>query len=227
MATVKIYSTPSKLYRYRPLTPSIIEREIQAITEGYIWCPQFSSMNDPMEGVHRLGLSWVMNGDKTEKAVVRRERNKLGIASLSEVHDHEPMWAHYASQFQGMCVEYSTSKLLKKLPDNFDLVRMAYNEQPPILLADRSSTLDKAKLTLATKTIRWATEREWRLIIPEYGPAVYADAACITRIYLGSRVSAEAEQSVRQAAKPLKISVLKMMIDKYQISFSRDGKRMS
>lgn len=220
MATVKIYSTPSKLYRYRPLTPSVIDREVKAIAEGYIWCPKFNTMNDPMEGVHRLGLSWLLNGDSLEKRAISGVRNKLGIASLSEVHDHEPMWAHYASQFQGMCVEYSTRKLLEKLPHDFDLVRMAYNEKPPILLQDRTSALDKAKLTLATKTIRWATEREWRLIIPESGRADYSDTACVSKIYLGSRVSDEAEKAVRSAAKRLRIPVAKMTIKKYQISFT-------
>lgn len=175
MASVKTYSTPSRLYRYRPLTPSIIEREIKAVVDGYIWCPEFSAMNDPMEGVHRLSLKSILNGDKAELSKVQREKAKLGIASLSEVHDHEPMWAHYASQFKGMCVSYRTSRLLKALPDEYDLVRMAYNEKPPILLADRSTPIDKAKLSLATKTVRWASEREWRLIVPTHGPAFYEE----------------------------------------------------
>ncbi|MCX8281778.1 DUF2971 domain-containing protein [Phyllobacterium sp. 0TCS1.6C] len=224
MAKVKVYSTPLRLYRYRPLGEKL-DRELRALTEGYIYCPKFSDMNDPMEGMHRESLAYIMKGrSKGERQLIADEKAKLGIASLSEVFDHEPMWAHYADQFTGMCVAYSTSKLLKALSPDFDLVRMAYNEEPPIILATRASTRDKAKLTLATKTVRWMSEREWRLIIPESGKAEYGDVKCVFRIYLGPRVEPEAERRIRADMEKLKIPVLKMKVDKYHVAFSGTGK---
>jgi hypothetical protein len=53
MADIKIYAKPSYLYRYRPLGDKT-EREIKALIDGYIYCPAFSDMNDPMEGSHRI-----------------------------------------------------------------------------------------------------------------------------------------------------------------------------
>jgi hypothetical protein len=100
---------------------------------------------------------------------------------------------------------------------------MSYSEEPPIILADRSSILDKAKLTLATKTVRWMSEREWRLIIPESGQADYDDTSCVTRIYLGARVSPEAEKKVRAVGAKFKIPVVKMKISRYKLSFSSTG----
>lgn len=223
MAQVRIYSTPSRLFRYRPLTASTVSREIEAITEGYIYCPKFSAMNDPMEGMHRSSVAYALRVPKERKQQVIAERNKLGIASLSEVHDHEPMWAHYADQFQGMCVQYATRKLLRHLPDDVDLVRMAYSETPPVLLSSRDSVIDKAKLTLATKTVRWASEREWRLINPSVGRTSYDAKSCVTKIYLGARVSRPAERSVREAMERLDIPVVKMKIDRYLMAFSPDG----
>jgi hypothetical protein len=108
VANVKVYSTPSRLYRYRPLG-SKLDRELRAIAEGYIFCSKFSDMNDPMEGMHRVSLTYILKGrSKKERALIATEKAKLGIASLSEVYDHEPMWAHYAAQFKGMVVSYST-----------------------------------------------------------------------------------------------------------------------
>ncbi|MDW9368813.1 DUF2971 domain-containing protein [Sinorhizobium meliloti] len=223
MATVKVYSTPTRLYRYRPLG-SKLDRELRAVTDGYIFCPKFDDMNDPMEGMHRESLAYILKGrPRSERQMIADEKAKLGIASLSETFDHEPMWAHYADQFRGMVVAYSTSKLLKALPSDFDLVRMSYNEQPPIILGNRASIQDKAKLTLASKTVRWMSEREWRLIIPESGKAVYRDVRCVARIYLGPRVSPDAERKVCAAMKPLKIPVAKMLVDKYQVTFSSAG----
>ncbi len=220
IATVKVFSTPLRLYRYRPLGEKL-ERELRAITEGYIYCPKFDAMNDPMEGMHRESLAYMIKGkSKEERKKIADEKAKLGIASLSEVFDHEPMWAHYADHFQGMVVAYSTSKLLKALPSDVDLVRMAYNEEPPVILGNRASISDKAKLTLATKTVRWMSEREWRLITPESGRAEYRDEKCVYRVYLGSRVSPEAEKKICAEMKVLKIPVVKMQVDKYQVTFS-------
>lgn len=223
MARVKFYSTPSRLYRYRPLGAKL-DREIAAIKDGYIYCPKFGDMNDPMEGMHRESLAYIAKGwPKKERQAIAYEKAKLGIASLSEVHDHEPMWAHYSDQFKGMCVAYTTSKLLKGLPNEFDFIRMAYSEAPPVILANRASLVDKAKLTLGTKTVRWMSEREWRLIIPHSGRADYKDVRCVYRVYLGSRVDPDAERSIRKEMEKLNIPVMKMKIDKYQVSFSKSG----
>ncbi|MCM5690082.1 DUF2971 domain-containing protein [Sinorhizobium meliloti] len=226
MATVKVYSTPLRLYRYRPLGRKL-DRELRAITEGYIYCPKFDQLNDPMEGMHRESLTYLLKRrPKVERKMIAEEKAKLGIASLSEVFDHEPMWAHYADQFKGMVVAYSTSKLLKALPADFDLVRMAYNEEPPVILGNDASIRDRAKLTLATKTVRWISEREWRLIIPESGRAEYGDAKCVFRVYLGPRVSPAAEKKICAAMRALNIPVVKMEVDNYQVSFSRAGQKL-
>lgn len=223
MAKVKFYSTPPRLYRYRPLGAQL-DREIEAIKDGYIYCPRFSDMNDPMEGMHRESLAYIVKGrPKQERRAIADEKAKLGIASLSEVYDHEPMWAHYADQFKGMCVAYTTSKLLKGFPNEFDFIRMSYSEEPPVVLANRASLVDKAKLTLGTKTVRWMSEREWRLIIPHAGRAYYEDVRCVFRVYLGSRIDPNAEHLIRTEMEKLKIPVLKMNIDKYEVSFSKTG----
>lgn len=224
MAHVRTYSTPTYLYRYRTITDHTIERELAAISDGYIYCPRFSDMNDPMEGAHRFSIGSILRGPRETQEDVAVAREQLGTASLSEVHDHEPMWAHYAGNFSGICIMFSTKKLLKTLDDEIDLIRMAYSEKPPRLMRNRTSVIEKAKLTLATKTVRWSSEREWRVIAPAVGRADYQDAGVAMRIYLGSRIVPAHEQQIRREMRKLKIPVAKMKIDKYAIEFSGSGK---
>lgn len=168
MAEIKIYATPSLLFRYRPLTAETVERELDSIREGYVYCPRFDQMNDPMEGLHRESSLFQRAEDyEDRKIAIEASINAHGIASFSEVHDHEPMWAHYADQFHGMCVAYRFSRLLAGLRGSAEFVRMVYSEEAPVLLKGKKTDQQLAKLTLSTKTIRWATEREWRLIRPK------------------------------------------------------------
>lgn len=219
MAELKIYAKPSSLYRYRPLG-SVAQREVKALLEGYIFCPAFSAMNDPMEGTYRLSSRFAGNpkGQKSGPQV-RAALERMGIASLSEVHDHEPMWAHYADQFKGMCIQYSLNRLLKGLDKNIAITRMMYSEKEPVLLDDKSDSSDRARLCLSSKTVRWANEREWRIFIASQGQANYRDLNTVTKIFLGSRVSDADESMVRDAVKGLGIPVAKMVIDSYSILF--------
>lgn len=138
---------------------------------------------------------------------------------MSEVFDHEPMWAHYADEFRGMCVQYSLNRLLKGLGPEIALTRMMYSEREPVLLDDRSNAVDRARLCLSSKTVRWASEREWRLFKLDQGPAQYDDVRTVTKIYLGSRVSSSDEAAVRDIGRTLNVPVVKMAIEAYAITF--------
>jgi hypothetical protein len=49
VATIEAYAQPPTLYRYRSLKE--IDREIDAIEEGCLFCAGFTALNDPMEGL--------------------------------------------------------------------------------------------------------------------------------------------------------------------------------
>jgi hypothetical protein len=219
MAEIEIYAKPSSLFRYRPLGPKA-QRECEALLHARIFCPSFADMNDPMEGTYRLSKRFLDSRDNdTRDARVKMAFENMGIASLSEVYDHEPMWAHYADQFRGMCIQYSLNRLLKGLSNGIAISRMMYSEKEPVLLMDGSSASDRARMCLSSKTVRWANEREWRIFIPEKGEAHYGDPNAVTRIYLGSRVSEEDEQRIVATASVLGVSVLKMSVDAYSLKF--------
>jgi hypothetical protein len=222
LATVMTDATPSRLYRYRPITDQTIDREVATIRDNLVYCPHFDQMNDPMEGTHTE--SALLRETKNYRALLSKisaAKARLGIASFSEVYDHEPMWAHYAGNFSGICIAYNFRFLLRGLPDDTEFVRMSYNERPPIFLKDKRTVLELAKLALSTKAVRWMSEREWRLIRPHRGSAVYDNNKCVTRIYVGSRIEKSHRDTIRTAAKALKIPLFEMQIDKYEMTFKR------
>ena len=220
MAEIKIYATPSLLFRYRPLTTKTVERELAAIQEGYVFCPRFDDMNDPMEGLHRESSLFQKSEDYDDRKVaIEAAINSHGIASFSEIHDHEPMWAHYADGFRGMCVAYRLSRLLSGLPKSVEFVRMAYSEEAPVLLKGKKTDQQLAKLILSTKTIRWASEREWRLMRPKAGPAAYEGPRCVQKVYVGARIDPDILSQVRREMGRLGIPVERMRVDQYSIEF--------
>lgn len=220
MAEIKTYAKPIHLYRYRPLG-SHLKRELDAVVDHYIFCPSYQEMNDPMEGKYRTSLLFEESKNSSKnKAEVERELGAMGIASMSEVYDHEPMWAHYAAEFSGMCVCYNLNRLLRGLPDTVSMSRVLYSEIEPVLINDKSTPMDRARLCLSSKTVRWASEREWRLFQSSRGKASYGDERPIAKIYLGSRVTAADSKAVCDAAKELRVQVFRMDVLSYSVKFN-------
>jgi len=72
------------------------------------------------------------------------------------------MWAHYADNHAGFCVEYEVSPEL----GNLNLFSVIYSSQLPIISASELifSPAETFTRILITKKIEWAYENEWRII---------------------------------------------------------------
>lgn len=217
MALIESYVQPSSLYRYRSLKD--FEREIEAIERGYLFCAAFTALNDPMEGLFSSSKHLRESGHhrRIRESIVEN-KTQMGMCSFSEVHNHELMWAHYADQFSGICIAYNLSALLRHLPNNISFVRMFYNETEPTIHRTRKEPGHLAKRVLSYKNYRWLYEREWRMFAP-LGEASYRNTACVTRVYLGSRISASHLEKITERLQVLKIVTRKMTINKYSIRF--------
>jgi hypothetical protein len=107
------------------------------------------------------------------------------IFCVSEVPDDLLMWSHYADNHKGAVIKY---RCLPQL-DNMlcAAVRVAYQEEMPVMAtleewidsAFGFCPLDHKKMwnkTFATKSIHWAYEKEWRVIVSFEQPlADYTD----------------------------------------------------
>jgi hypothetical protein len=217
MANIESYVQPRRLYRYRSLKD--LDREMDAIKSGYLYCSPYMNLNDPMEGLFTSSRLLKESADyRAIRAAIRDNKARIGVCSFSEVYDHELMWAHYADQFQGICVAYSLTLLLKALGDDVSFVRMYYDEMVPTIYRTNKDSIQLAKMVLSYKNYKWLYEREWRMFAG-LGKAYYHDRACVTRVYLGSRIEPDDRKRVVNALKRLRIETRDMSIDKYFISF--------
>lgn len=208
---------PQRLYRYRSLEK--FDRELEALEENYLYCAAYTTLNDPMEGVFRSSKVFrESNNYRDTRRDIIHNKTRTGMCSFSEVHDHELMWAHYADQYKGICIGYSLSRLLDNLDDDVSFVRMYYNEAVPIVRQSKQEPEDVAKMVLSYKNYRWLYEREWRMFAP-LGKANYNDKACVTHLYLGSRIDPSKRAKLITAMKSLKIPTDDMKIDRYSITF--------
>jgi hypothetical protein len=132
------------------------------------------------------------------------------------------MWAHYANQFTGICVAYSLARLLKALGDDISFVRMYYDETVPTVHRTSKDPSQLAKMVLSYKNYRWLYEREWRMFAGQ-GKIHYRDTECVTKVYLGSRISDADKKKIEKALGALDIVIKPMTIDKYFISFEDDA----
>lgn len=223
MAIIKNYSKPARLYRYRSIEN--LDRELKCIEQANFWCGRHKDLNDPMEGGHRLSAllnEITKNSKEGSLGNAKREIDQVGIASFSEIKNHETMWAHYAGSFNGLCISYRTGYLLSGLDDSIELIKMNYSEEAPMLIHNHASAHDRARLALSHKSLRWAPEREWRVVSPKSGLVSYKKRSCVTAVYIGSRVEKKLASEIRTRMREADIPTYTMKLDSYTIKFSSD-----
>jgi len=221
MATIESYVQPRRLYRYR--STANLDRELDSIIKGYLYCSPYMKLNDPMEGIF-TSSSLLRKSAKYRdiRNAIRDNKARTGVCSFSEVYDHELMWAHYSNQFTGFCVAYSLARLLKAVGDNISFVRMYYDETVPTVYRTSKDPTQLAKMVLSYKNYRWLYEREWRMFAG-LGKVYYRDPECVTKVYLGSRMADADKEKIGKVLGPLEIAIKPMTIDKYFISFEDEA----
>jgi hypothetical protein len=217
MASIESFVKPGRLYRYRSLER--FERELAAIEEGYLFCSAYEALNDPMEGRFTSGRLFRKSSDHLAvKEAIIDNKARVGMCSFSEVNNNELMWAHYADHFCGICIAYSVRLLLQHLGDQVNFVRMFYDEKAPIITRTGAGPENLAKMILSHKSYRWQYEREWRMFAG-LGKTCYRNVDCVTRVYLGYRISRGNRARITRILKRLQIEKKEMTIKKYFIRF--------
>ena len=216
MAQVLPNINPSWLYRYRALDK--FEREIAAIESATLFCAAYDRLKDPMEGLYFVTKKLLAseNYQKTIGLIANTKAN-LGICSFSKSNLNEIMWAHYANQYQGVCIEYRFSRLLEDLDEDVTFARMHYSERAPTAIAELQPER-LAQSLLSYKNYRWFYEREWRMFGP-HGEVHYNSVTCVRTVYLGIRITPQHQGEIKRRLEPLGIEVKKMSLDKYSMEF--------
>ncbi len=172
-----------KLYKFRSLEN--LEYTDDIILNNQLYAADFSSMNDPMEGIfwHPQDIDQgILNQIKSTK-------KKIKICSMSgELAFGNPlMWAHYADSFKGVCLEFEVdeSKVVVKEMEYDDKalqVRLGQNVTSVV----PQEFYNAAIKLLSKKYSVWEYEKEYRIFSED---EYIDDGIKLKKIHLGSRIS--------------------------------------
>ena len=231
-AIVSAMKTPPKLYRYRPLEDALLNRELSALRDSYLYAPPFAAMNDPMEAFYETGGP----GDRIISAMLAPAGKRIdgmyemlsemidrfALVSFAGTYEDLPMWAYYGSNFGGMCLEFDPVELTIGDFQNEKLLPVTYARTalPPLRITDMASErLEEAVIARITrKRSEWAHEKEWRFITGEVGPKHYLDDA-LRRVFLGPRVKPEHAAHVCEVLDRRPVEVLQGEIRGFELEF--------
>lgn len=165
--------------------------------------------------------------------------NLIGIFSLSEEYNNQVMWAMYADNNKGFCIEYDIEEYLKKNPNKCESLRsveytdVRNNDPIKILLEYFYSSIFKSlgfpikeydiKEVLAqivcSKNTDWAFQKEWRFIGNPKQDGVYIP---IKAIYLGKKIDDKVKNIILNIAKDKKYNIYQQEIDFERNDFKYD-----
>ena len=216
MVQISAPSMPRRLYRYRNVnSPKNLDRELKAIRENHLWCSRFDSLNDPMEGFFGLTPTAARAPDgPLVPPEVRSVMQQMGVCCFSDTYESDVMWAHYAGEYRGICVQYSTHDLCDGLPDVY-AVRVQYDVQTPVLRADETPDREEAAIkALSSKKSDWYYEREWRFLtkhkaIDVPGRLQILGQNPVKGIYFGPRTEGNVIDAVREGLREVRNGSIK------------------
>ena len=181
--------TPSKLYKYKTINSTEdLDRFVDILKNKEIYIPTRTQLNDPLEGA---GLHVDMEGcmglwlyDASRMITPRTEEvlDKFRILSITE-HERSPqMWAHYAGNYSGACIEFSTSGFLSdakpvKYTSHKNFVTINYDDQ--------RAAIAQAKKSYYFKSLGWKYEKEFRLLVDSTKRFIQFSPEEITAVHIG------------------------------------------
>ncbi|MBX3477317.1 MAG: DUF2971 domain-containing protein [Brevundimonas sp.] len=223
---------PACLYRFRPLEDALLDRELTALRESFLYSPPFGAMNDPMEAFYETGgpgdriveamLGPAAGGLQHLYGLLSETIDRFALVSFAGTFENLPMWAYYASNFAGMCLEFDTDQLTIGDFQNETLrpVTYAHKALSPLSVADMApDRLEEAIIARITrKRAEWSHEKEWRYVTGEVGRKHYLDDA-LRRVFIGPRAREDYVTTVCDVLDRRPVEVLQGEIKGFELTF--------
>jgi hypothetical protein len=227
-----------KAYKYRSGN-EYLDRDLKSLVENYFFAPNAEKLNDPCETLvyadkikQQTSLFIRLIGNKVKlddfhKALDDFISNKqnLGIYSLSKSYSDELLWAYYANNHTGFCIEYDFDILLQQVSFcSLYPLNVTYSKKPPqIDIDDVNSSDDKQifRKIAGTKSTRWSFEKELRIITDKFGEQDY-DFIAVTAIYFGYRMPEKDKDKIMFALKGRNIIYYQITLKEKSYSFIRE-----
>ena len=159
-------------------------------------------------------------------------RNTTGISCFSEREDSLLMWAHYANNHRGICVEYNLLNINKEL--GVTAVPIIYSNDRTCF--DSIESYGEKDIweffieSLTSKSMEWNYEKEWRIIRDQVACGSQWDVnkkgALLKMIrpdsiILGCATNLEFEKEIMRYCDDNKIKLYKMKKDQYEYKLNK------
>lgn len=248
----KIYKAkhiPKKLYKYMSLGDSYQEK-VSNLLNNKLWLSTSESLNDPFE-YHNLFLNtavlqehgWSFDNIREYQRLYKIFRNCSLIGSFtSTVNSNMPLWAHYANNHKGICIEYEVENNLQIYPVTYETQRIdattsIVNVINRTLQKSRGDTHDDDFFIMyfqfCMKHYSWKYEEEYRAVIPRstyLGTGENVELSeiglKITAIYLGYDINDKHKRDMIGIGQKLGIDVFEMGVNYESIDFQLIRKKI-
>lgn len=214
---------PRYLYKY-----TTVDNALKAITGGTVYFARFSEFNDEYEGyakietdnnyvdwvdflkkngVYGLDAYLIMSTVKNNplgvgdiiKNVINECQNNNGYLCLTTKCNNVLMWAHYADQNKGCCLEYD---LLADVDVFCRIQKIRYDDKT--IEYNYLKNNGGAFKAMFHKSKVWEYEDEYRVLsIGKHGPIKVRDGS-LTRIILGVKTTEDDKKRIIDKIKTLK-----------------------
>lgn len=157
--------------------------------------------NDPFEGHFRISCPSQEEKFAKKRAFAwkKTQRQRFLATCFSEDNNNTLMWAHYANNHTGICLEFSIEHLFLKQ----DLGKVFFGEveysskYPTYLLTSNTQNDHRDRMLLDSmtrKSLHWAYEKEYRLIINTRRPSSDAEkipfeVKCLKSVSVGAKMA--------------------------------------
>lgn len=137
------------LYKYRGIKE--LRYFVDIVLNQRLYAAPYFDLNDPMEG-HYLYDKGELDSDI--RNLIKGQKQKIRICSLSKVNDNELMWAHYSEGHRGVAIGVEINK------SKHDVIPVEYDGLPKV--GRHSIDNSTAKDILSHKLEVWGYEEEVR-----------------------------------------------------------------
>lgn len=185
----------------------------------------------PKERELRAEINEIIESKVKELAVLK---DRTGVSCFSELKDSLLMWAHYADNHRGFCVEYNLLNINKKLM--FTPVPVIYTDEIACFdfadfeILKKGGSIKLIDKIVSFKSPEWSYEKEWRIIRDKGAcgdkwddnkKGALLDMIKPSSIILGCNAKLDFEQKVREYCQNSRINLYKMEKDERQYKLNQ------
>lgn len=187
---LKQSKVPKRLFKYQPINDANRSNRLRTLKENKIWLTKADYLNDPYDC-----QAFYYNKEKLLKAIIENDipskisrtpeyiidflenglkmfKRNMAVTCFSEQEDNMPMWANYADNHAGICIEYDFSNLSTNSGFSQMLYPIVYVEErydiSNLLIDQVTAAWMKNPYVLFFITLMkhtsWKYEKEWRFI---------------------------------------------------------------